>query len=189
MTTLTAIARAITTLNRLLGRFLSYGVLILFLLLLSDVIFRYVAQAPMVWSAELSVLIFGPYAILGGGYLLARRQHVNVDLFYGELPPKGKALIDVATSFLFFLFIWILVTQSWSLAWDSVSRWERSFLSTWQPYVWPSKLMIPVAAVLLLIQGVIKLIADICILIGVEIDEQAFGPIKEADEEGPQEAV
>ncbi|MEO0682290.1 MAG: TRAP transporter small permease subunit [Pseudomonadota bacterium] len=189
MTALTAIARAITTLNRWIGSLLSWGVLILFALLLSDVVFRYVAQAPMVWSSELSVLIFGPYAILGGGYLLARRQHVNVDLIYGELPRRGKALVDVLTSALFFLFIIILVIESWSLAWDSVSRWERSFLSTWQPYVWPSKLMIPVAAVLLLAQGVIKLIADVFILLGIEVDESAFGPIKEADETGPQEAV
>lgn len=178
----TGLARAVTTLNLWISRLLSYAVLILFLLLLSDVLLRYAVQAPMVWSAELGTMIFGVYAILGGGYLLARRQHVNVDLFYANFSRRGQALTDVLTSALFFLFVGVLVSESWGMAADSISRWERSFLSTWQPYVWPFKAMIPVAAVLLLAQGVVKLIADLMILAGVEPDPQAFGPISEPDD-------
>lgn len=175
----TSIARFITTLNARLGHLLSYVVLILFLLLLGDVVMRYVTQSPISWSSQASKLIFGVYAILGGGYLLARRDHVNVDLFYANFSKRGKAIADIATSFLFFLFVGVLLSESYSLAADSVSRWEVSYETTWHAPVWPSKVLIVVAAVLLLLQGIVKLIADIMIVMGIEVDESAYGPLRE----------
>jgi TRAP-type mannitol/chloroaromatic compound transport system permease small subunit len=158
-------------------------VLVLFVLLLGDVIMRYVTQSPIVWSAEASKLMFGVYAIIGGGYVLARREHVNVDLFYGNFSPKTKALVDIFTSILFFLFIGILLRESFLLAVDSVSSMEVSYETIWQPYIWPSKCMIVVAALLLLLQGIIKLIADIMIVMGMEVDESAFGPVRDGDDD------
>jgi len=180
MDTFTAVARAITNFNCRLGRIMSYVVLILFLLLLGDVIMRYVQERPISWSAEASKLIFGVYAILGGGYVLARREHVNVDLFYGSFSAKKKAMVDIVTSILFFLFIGVLLKESFFVAWDSTARWEVSYETTWRPWIWPSKCMIVVAALLLLLQGLIKLAADIMIVMGMEVDESAFGPVREA---------
>ncbi len=182
MGALTAFARAVTTTNAWIGRVVSYVVLILFALLLGDVIMRYLTESPISWSAQASKLIFGVYAIIGGGYLLARRDHVNVDLFYGNFSKKKKALVDILTSFLFFLFLGVLIKESWSLAADSVARLEVSYETTWRPWIWPSKCMIVVAAVLLFVQGVIKLAADIMILAGIEVDEAAYGPIRDGDE-------
>lgn len=184
MGALTAFARAVTGTNVWIGRAVSYVVLILFVLLLGDVIMRYVQEAPISWSAQASKLIFGVYAIIGGGYLLARRDHVNVDLFYAGFSPKRKALVDIVTSVLFFLFLGILLKESYWLAYDSVTRFEVSYETTWRPWVWPSKCMIVVAAVLLLLQGVVKLAADIMILMGIEVDENAFGPVRDDAEGG-----
>ena len=188
MGALTLIARAITVTNAWIGRVMSYVVLILFLLLLSDVVMRYLTQSPIVWSAEASKLIFGVYAIIGGGYLLARRDHVNVDLFYANFSTRTKAIVDIVTSVLFFLFIGVLISESWSLAADSVERLEVSYETTWRPYIWPSKCMIVVAAVLLMLQGIIKLIADIMIVAGVPVDESAFGPLREDEALEAEEA-
>ena len=188
MGTLTSMARFVTALNTRIGRSMSLVVLVLFALLLGDVIMRYVTESPISWSAQASKLVFGVYAIIGGGYLLARRDPVNVDLFYGNFSARGKAPVDIVTPVLFFLFIGVLVSESYSLAYDSVSRLEVSYETTWRVAIWPSKIMIVVAAVLLLLQGVVKLIADILILMGVEIDETAFGPIKD-DEIDEKETV
>ena len=188
MAMITALARAITKLNCWIGQLFSYVVLVLFILLLGDVIMRYITESPIVWSAELSKLLFGVYAIIGGGYVLARREHVNVDLFYGNFSPKQKAAVDICTSFLFFLFIGILLRESFLLAVDSVSSWEISYETTWQPWIWPSKCMIVVAATLLMLQGVIKLIADIMVVIGIEVDEEAFGPVTDGDAIGKETA-
>lgn len=188
MRIITGLARAITRLNGWIGRYTSYVVLILFVLLLGDVIMRYVTQSPISWSSQASRLIFGVYAIIGGGYLLARRDHVNVDLFYAKFSPRGKAIVDIVTSVLFFLFIGVLLKESTSLAWDSISRLEVSYETTWQVPIWPSKTMIVVAAFLLLLQGIVKLIADVMIVLGIEVDESAYGPLRD-DESGQKETV
>jgi TRAP-type mannitol/chloroaromatic compound transport system permease small subunit len=169
-------ARAITSLNRVLGEAASWLIIVLFLLLITDVIYRYVVGRPTVWTSELSQLLFGVYAVLGGGYLLAQRGHVNVDILYGSFSRRSKALTDVATSFLFFLFVGVLLWQGWSLAADSIERLERT-QSIWNPPVWPVKLAIPIAAILLLLQGVVRLIGDVLILLGRgdEVDEASFG--------------
>ena len=169
---------------------MSYFVLVLFILLLGDVVMRYVQQSPISWSAQLSKLIFGIYAILGGGYLLARREHVNVDLFYGNFSRRRQAAVDIATSFLFFLFLGVLLTESYSMAADSIARMEVSYETTWRPPIWPSKSLIFVAAGLLLLQGIVKLAADIMILLGVPVDETAYGPLREdASTDGDGERV
>lgn len=178
---LTAIARAVTVTNLWIARAVHWSVLILFALLLFDAVMRKVVGAPISWSQQASRLLFGVYAIIGGGYLLARREHVNVDLFYGNFSRRKQALVDILTSFLFLLMLWVLVSESWGLAADSVKRWEVDHLAIWKAPLWPSKCLIVVAAALLLAQGVVKLIADILILTGHDLDEDAFGPLKDTD--------
>lgn len=179
MGAITAFARTITTINVWIGRIMKWVVLALFLLLLWDAFMRWASDSPIQWSQQLSRLLFGVYAIIGGGYVLARREHVNVDLFYANFSRRKKALVDILTSFLFFFVMIILILEGWSLAADSVQRWEVDHLATWKAPLWPSKCLIVVAAVLLLLQGIIKLIADIRILMGLEVDEQVYGPVHE----------
>ena len=95
--------------------------------------------------------------------------HVNVDILYSRLSKKSKAGLDIFTSILFFLFCGMLLIYGGSLAWDSLSRFEHS-QSAWNPPLYPAKLMIPLAALLLFLQGLAKLIRDICIFLNVDID-------------------
>ncbi|MGM0583626.1 MAG: TRAP transporter small permease subunit [Pseudomonadota bacterium] len=171
---LTSFARAVTGLNRLIGKIAAWGVIPLFLLLIADVLMRYFVGRPLIWTAELAQLLFGVYAIMGGGYLLAERGHVNVDIFYGEFSRKKKATTDVATSVLFFLFVGVLLWLGYEMASESVASLERSN-SVWKPYVWPAKLCIPIAAGLLLLQGIVRLIGDIRVLMGLPVDDATFG--------------
>jgi hypothetical protein len=108
-----------------------------------------------------------------------RRAHVNVDLFYGNFSRRRQALVDILTSVLFFLFLGVLLKESYLMAEESIEGFEVSYETTWRVWIWPSKSMIVVAAVLLLLQGIVKLIADIMIFIGMDVDESAFGPIVE----------
>ena len=55
-----------------------------FLLLLVEVIRRYVFNSPSVWGGELAQLLFGAYAILSGGVVLRENGHVNVDIIYAN---------------------------------------------------------------------------------------------------------
>ena len=58
----------------------------------------------------------------------------------------------------------MLLVYGGQLAWESLSTWEHS-QSAWNPPVYPFKLMIPLGALLLLLQGTANLIRDILVLV------------------------
>jgi TRAP-type mannitol/chloroaromatic compound transport system permease small subunit len=173
-------ARAVTHLNVWIGRVAAWLIVPIFLLLMADVIMRYVVGSAAIWTAEFAQLIFGSYAVIAGGYLLVERAHVNVDIIYGKFSRVNKAVVDLATSFLFFLFLLVLIWQGVDMAWDSAAKLERSS-SLWNPHVWPVKIAIPVAAALLLLQGLVRLASDIRTVMGLENDPDTFG--KQATDE------
>ncbi len=157
--------RGIDAVNDWVGRIMSLFILLIFFLLILEVFQRYLFNAPSVWANELTQMLFGAYVVLSGGHILWRGGHVNVDIFYSRLSPKRKALVDVITSLLFFAFCVMMVYFGGSLALESLARWEHS-QSAWNPPVYPVKLAIPIGAILLLLQGLAKLLRDILILSG-----------------------
>jgi len=167
-------ARAVTTLNYWIARTAAWLILPMFAMLLIDVAMRYAVGRPSIWTSELTQLVFGVYGVIAGGWLLAERGHVNVDIFYGRYSVKRKALVDLCTSVLFFLFIAVLIWQGSSMAWESAMKMETS-QSIWNPQVWPVKLAVPVAGVLVLLQGIIRIVSDVRVLKGLPNDEAVFG--------------
>jgi len=169
MSLLKAFLKFINAVNDRVGNLLSYFLFFFFALLFLEVILRYFFNSPTVWANELAQMFFGAYAILAGGYIMRTGGHVNVDILYSRLSKKSRAVLDIFTSTLFFLFCGMLLIYGGSLAWDSLSRFEHS-QSAWNPPLYPAKLMIPLAALLLMLQGLAKLIRDILILLNVDID-------------------
>lgn len=181
-----ALAKAITTLNRAIGRILAWGIVPLFAFLLADVVMRYQIGRPLIWTGELATLMFGVYAIMGGGYLMAERGHVNVDILYGNFSRRTKAWVDAVTSVLFFVFIGVLLWQGLSLAADSIERMEVT-MSAWEGPVWVVKSAIPVAATLLLLQGLVRVWGDIRVIQGKPVPEDVFG--KQVEESAREKAA
>ena len=169
MSIIKAVLKLINAVNDGVGNLLSYFLFFFFALLFMEVILRYFFNSPTVWANELAQMFFGAYAILAGGYILRTGGHVNVDIIYSRLSRRSKAALDIFTSILFLLFCGMLLIYGGSLAWDSLSRFEHS-QSAWNPPLYPAKLMIPLAAILLLMQGLAKLLRDILILLNIDID-------------------
>jgi TRAP-type mannitol/chloroaromatic compound transport system permease small subunit len=161
--TLHGILKLVDSINDWVGKVLSMGVLFMFALVLTEVIRRYFFNSPTVWGNELTQLVFGVYVILSGGHILRWGGHVNVDILYGRLSTKGKAMVDIITFALFLIFCGMMLAYGGSLAWESLSRLEHS-QSAWNPPLYPAKLMIPTGAFLLLLQGIAKLVRDILTL-------------------------
>ncbi|KIZ35286.1 MULTISPECIES: TRAP transporter small permease subunit [Rhodopseudomonas] len=168
------VAAAITRLNVWVARIAAWLIVPIFLLLMADVVMRYVVGSAAIWTAEFAQLIFGVYAVVAGGYLLVERAHVSVDIIYGRFNRVQKAKMDLATSFLFFLFVGVLIWQSADMAWESAAKFESSY-SMWNPQIWPVKIAIPIAGVLLLLQGLVRVASDIRTIAGYENDPDTFG--------------
>jgi TRAP-type mannitol/chloroaromatic compound transport system permease small subunit len=167
MAVLNSIIRTIDGVNRWVGEILSYFLFLMFGLLMLEVLLRYIFNAPTVWANELSQFVFGSYAVLSGGYILLGGGHVNVDIVYSHLSVKRKAALDISTSILFFLFCGLLLYFGSAMAFESLITLEHS-QSAWDPPIYPVKLMIPLGALLVILQGLSKLILDFYALFGIE---------------------
>ena len=65
---------------------------------LAQVVFRYVVAAPLPWSEELARYCFVWIVFLGGAVGLSRGIHLGVDLFVNTLPARLRRRIDALTS-------------------------------------------------------------------------------------------
>jgi len=65
---------------------------------LAQVIFRYVIEAPLPWSEELARYCFVWIVFLGGAIGLSRGVHLGVDLFVNQLPKRLRTGLAVLTN-------------------------------------------------------------------------------------------
>ena len=154
----------IDNINIKFGWFVAFLMVPMIGFVVSEVIMRYFFNRPTIWQYELSLFIFGGFFVLAGAYTLAVRGHVSVDILYSHLPLRWRAILDVVTCMLFFLFIGLLLKESGITTLTSWQLAERTN-SDWHPIYYPLRTTLPVACFLLLIQGLAKLIRDLHIAI------------------------
>ena len=125
-----------------------------------DSIMRYFLRAPTPWAYELSGLLFGPFWLLGGAYVLKKAAHVNFELFYKRFTPRGQAIVDLFTYTLFFFYCVLILKFGWNHFWLAFTKGHHTS-SIWGPPLAPFWLMIPIGAGLIILQGIAKYIRDL----------------------------
>jgi TRAP-type mannitol/chloroaromatic compound transport system permease small subunit len=120
-----------------------------------EVIARYAFNAPTIWSFELTYMLYGTIFMLGSAYALHKGAHIRTDFFFEKWSIRTKGIID-ATAYIVFFFpgIFVFLLVSWGEGWYAFEIGETSEQTPWRPILWPYKMMVPLAALLLLIQGV-----------------------------------
>jgi len=156
--------RGIDRINEQTGKLISLFIIILVAVILYEICARYLFNRPTIWAQEISQMIYGAYVILLGGYVLQRGGHVNVEILYGRFRPRTKAIIDLFTWLLFFFFCGLILVKGWDMAWDSFKVRETEPTS-FAPPVYPIKMMIPLGALLLLLQGLAKFLRTLALAI------------------------
>jgi TRAP-type mannitol/chloroaromatic compound transport system permease small subunit len=119
-----------------------------------EVVARYVFHAPTVWAFDVSYMLYGSFFMLGAAYALFRGGHIRTDMFYSRWSPEKQGLID-AICYLFFFFpgMAFLLYMGGVEAWHSWTIRETSDQSPWHPPLYPFKAVIPITAIMLLVQG------------------------------------
>lgn len=156
----TRITDKLEWLNVRAGEFVAYWAVISVFVYYYEVIARYVFNSPTNWVHESMFLMYGMQYMLCGAYAYREDQHVRVDVFYSKFSPRGKAIADIVTSVFFFIFILTMLWTGTRFALDAVNNNEVSF-TEWGIQYWPVKLMLPIGAALMALQGLSKLIKDI----------------------------
>jgi len=153
---LSAATSAVTRLNSAIFRLTVWLMAIVVPVMLYEVVRRYLFNDPTVWAMELAVLLFGPYFLLGGPYLLHLRGHVSLDVVRQRLSVPWQRRMDLVNFPVIILFCAILIYFSWPSAWSSWQYRETSF-SAWNPPIWPAKAVVPISLVLMLLQALVEL--------------------------------
>lgn len=151
--------RLIDGLNRKLGRVVALMILALMALIVVEVILRYGFAAPTVWGSELATFLFATYVLLGGGFALLNGDHVRMDVLYGQLPPRGRAALDVLTAPFALLYCWVLMVEGGAMVVEAIETGRRNS-TDWAPLLWPWLLALPVGAALLGLQALAHLARD-----------------------------
>lgn len=149
------VVRVIDTLNNYIGKAFAWLFLPLTYTLVHEVVATKVFSRPTVWAFDVSYMLYGTVFMMGAAYTLARDGHVRGDMLYRLWPPRVQATIDLSLYVLvYFPAMTAMLVAGWSYAYYSFSINERSLQSPFGPIIWPLKMVIPVTAFLMLLQGV-----------------------------------
>jgi TRAP-type mannitol/chloroaromatic compound transport system permease small subunit len=166
---MTAFLHFIDSLSTWIGRAFAWLILVLTFAMSYEVFVRYALTSPTTWAFDFSYITYGALFLMSGAYALAHNAHVRGDFMYRKWRPRTQAIVDLILYFLFFLpGVSALIYAGYTYAETSVRFREVSIFSPAGIPVFPLKALIPVAAGLLLLQGIAEIIRCIlCIRTGI----------------------
>jgi TRAP-type mannitol/chloroaromatic compound transport system permease small subunit len=138
--------------NRWTGNILAWGTVVMLLIMLFEVISRYVFDSPTTWAWKLNTQIFSGTMILGGGYVLLNKGHVKLDILYERVGPGKKRLFDMITFPLFVILFVIVLWQGWKMMINSVSMGEHD-IGLFRPPLYYGKIAFIIGSALIFLEG------------------------------------
>jgi TRAP-type mannitol/chloroaromatic compound transport system permease small subunit len=139
-----------------------------------EVISRYVFDAPTLWSFDVTYMLYGTIFMLGAAIALLKGAHIRTDFFFEKWSVRTKGMIDSIAFIVFFfpsIFVFFLVSGQES--WYAMQIGETSEQTPWRPILWPFKMVVPLACLLLLIQGLSETIKSVyAARTGIELDHK-----------------
>lgn len=155
-----AVVNGIDLFNEWIGRIFRFLLIPLLAVSMYEIIARYLFNSPTVWAAQILSLLFVSMVAIGGGHVLRHDGHVRMDVFYGGMSKQGKAISDLCTFIIFFIFITLLAWQTIEMAVESVRIREASW-SAFKGPIYPKKIALALGVLFLWLQGIVKLTKDI----------------------------
>jgi len=160
------INKLLLTIDRLsmtVGHAFAWSIVILTLGTSYEVFVRYVLRDPTSWAFDLSYILYGGLFLMSGAYALSRNAHVRGDVFFRLWPARVQAGVELVLYFIFFFpGVTALVIAGYGYASDSFGYQEVSVNSPAGVPIWHLKALIPLAGILLWLQGLAQVIR--CIL-------------------------
>jgi TRAP-type mannitol/chloroaromatic compound transport system permease small subunit len=145
----------INKLSMWIGHAFAWCILVLTFAVSYEVFVRYVLRDPTAWAFDVSYIMYGALFMMAGAYTLSRDAHVRGDVFYRLWPPRVQAGVELVLYILFFFpGVLALVYAGYDYAAESVGWGEASINSPAGVKIYPLKIILPVSAFFLLLQGI-----------------------------------
>lgn len=77
------------------GKFLSWGFLLIALIMVYEVVARYVFGAPTFWAHDIAGLLAAFAFVAGGAFCMVEDGHMRVDVMLGRAGPRWRGRLDL----------------------------------------------------------------------------------------------
>ncbi len=184
------------------GKAASWLIVLLMTVVCVEVIKRYLLNAPTAWIFDLDNMLYGSLFMLCGAYTLAQNAHVRGDFLYSSMRPRTQAALDLVLYIVFFIpGIAALIYSGYVFAADSWAINEHSTVTANGPPVYQFKAVIPVAGVLVMLQGLAEIVRSVvCLKTGewpsrlkdvaeIDVIEEQLAHSEYVDDEARQIAI
>ena len=164
-----SLTRAIDVLNDTIGKAIAWLALIMVMTEFTVVVMRYLFGVGSQYLQESVLYMFGTMFLLAAGYTLRNDSHVRIDILYGRATPRRKAQIDLFGTVFFLIPVCLQIL--WAATPFVINSWaslEGSLEGTGLPLRFVLKSVIPVFAVLVILQGIALAIRATLVLMGRE---------------------
>lgn len=149
----------ITLANQKINDAASWLIYPLVFVVMYEVVMRYIFTNPTNWVYDMTWILYAVFVFLGGAYALHTGTHVKADIIYNMLPKKGQIIFDIISYCVFFFPVMgILVYSTWTYFLKSFAMGDVSPATTWGPLLWPTKLILCISMVMLLLQGIVEFV-------------------------------
>ncbi|HXZ96112.1 MAG TPA: TRAP transporter small permease subunit [Burkholderiales bacterium] len=199
------VQRVLLTIDRISywsGKAFAWLILALTAAVCVEVFKRYILNAPTAWMFDADSMMYGTLFMMCGAYTLAQDAHVRGDFLYSSMKPRTQAGLDLALYFIFFLpGMWGLIYAGWDFAHASWVIREHVNDTANGPPVYHFKAVIPIAGVLVMLQGVAEIMrCMICLKTGkwperlkdaeeIDVVEEQLAHSEYVDEESRKRAI
>jgi TRAP-type mannitol/chloroaromatic compound transport system permease small subunit len=168
----------IDKLSTFVGQMFSWLIVALTLLISWEVFSRYALDNPHAWAFDAMIMLYGTLFMMAGAYTLSKNGHVRGDVLYGFFQPRTQATLDLLLYIVFFMPGVIALTYAgYFYAAESWAINEHSNITAEGPPVYPFKTVIPLAGIILLLQGIVEIVRCIVCI------RQGCWPSREEDVE------
>ncbi|TAN51891.1 MAG: TRAP transporter small permease subunit [Rhodospirillales bacterium] len=166
MNFLLGLSRLVDKLSTAVGKTVMWGVLVSVLISSGNATIRYLLDNSSNSWLEMQWYLFAAVFLLCAPYTLLRNEHIRIDVLNSHLSRPLQIWIDIFGGIFFLLPMSILIMAlSWPMFVESYSINEMSSNSGGL-IRWPIKLIVPIAFLLLSLQGVSETIKKIAYLTG-----------------------
>ncbi len=166
MQKLIKLSAMIDGLSEWLGKTTAWMCAIMILVLIFEVISRYIGGKPTEWAHETTTMLYGTFCMIGAVWTLRDKGHVRTEVIHQLLPEKGQTLLDIFTGVVVLVMLVFFFNAAYDFALESWRGGETSAKSTWGVPIYPFKTVIPVAIVFMFLQQLAHVIRDIAHLMG-----------------------
>jgi TRAP-type mannitol/chloroaromatic compound transport system permease small subunit len=134
--------------------------IVMLLAVTREVVGRYFLNNPSDWSIELTCYLVVAMSYLAAPYTELKEKHIRVDVLYGIFKGRVKLVADIIIFIAGFIWSSVLVWQGGILALHSLKTSARSeTIMSWP--LFPSQVMVPIGAFLLILILIGKIVRDI----------------------------